>query len=115
MENGIIRVNMTHRECCEEIVSLIEKYTQDQYCSGTDWGWRIGVNENGEPDATCDKYQDHFGATTIPVVFYDTQSSGEISLGATCEMSADDVHEWYVEEFMEKTPDGFERLEFLSE
>ena len=115
MENEKIIVNQTHREVCVELVSLIKKYTQEQYHPGTDWGWRIGINEHGEPDATCDKYQEHFGATRVPVVFYDTRSSGEIALAATCEMSEDEVFDWYVEEFMNKEPDGFERLEFLPE
>ena len=115
MENEKIRVDMAHEEACREIVSLIKKYTEDQYCPGTDWGWWIGINEKGKPDATNATYQDHYGAITIPVVFYDTTAAGEISLAATCEMSEEEVFEWYVDDFMGRRPDGYERLEFLQD
>lgn len=93
-------------------MELVVKYTNAPHCPGTDYSWIIGINENGEPDATCDALQDHFNTIGIPVVFYDTTASGEIDLKGNCEMSAEEKYDWYIEEFMNARPEGFENLKF---
>lgn len=110
-----IQVKMTHREAIETIIRLIAEYTDKPHWPGTDWSWRIGINENGEPDATCDPLQSHFNAITIPVIFYDTTASGPIDLKANDEMTAEEKFDWYLAEFMDKEPEGFENLEFKPE
>jgi hypothetical protein len=112
MKHKKIRSIRTHKETIKEIISLISKYTNAPHCPGTDHSWSIGINEDGEPDATCDALQSHFGATCIPVVFYDTTASGEIDLNGDDEMSSKEVFEYWVDEFMNKRPENFELLEF---
>ena len=111
-KNTKIKVKMTHKEAIEAIMLLIAEYTSPPHCPGTDHSWEIGINQDGQPDATCDALKDHYDATTLAAVFYDTTASGAISLEATDEMTKEEVLEFWIDEFMTKQPDGFEKLAF---
>ncbi len=101
-----IQVKTTHRAAMEQIVELTQKYTTPS--------WVIGINEDGEPDATSDDLT-RFDATVISVVFHHTTFDDPIDLQPDCCMSEQDKIDWYIDEFMDRSPSGFEKLEFFPE
>lgn len=100
-----IKCPVTHREAVTGIVNTIEGL-QGQA------DWSVGINENGLVDYTCDALQDHHNVVTIPVVFWHSDDNSDLDLESSDEMSSQEKLDWYVEEFMEKTPPGFENIEF---